>query len=228
VSRPLPDYVAAAAAADVTGLRIAVSADLGFAPLEPGVRACFAAAVETLAAAGWPLEEAHPGTGDPTPLWNGIAMPEGHASHRTLLAEHRALLEPRTVEILEAGGGPSEAYLDRQAERDGFVSRWLELFERFDVLLTPTMQLTAFPVGNYSPTHIGDYAIDQFFDDWCAFCLPANLGGFPATSIPCGLDERGMPVGLQVMGRRFEDDVVLRAAAAAEAALPAIGSPAPK
>ncbi len=218
--RPLPDYVEAAGRADVTDLRIAFTADMGFAPLEPDVRTCFAAAIETLASAGWPLEEAHAGTGDPTRLWNGIALPEGHASHRALLAEHEALLEPRTVEILQAGAGPSEAYLDCQSERAAFVTRWLEFFGRFDVLLTPTMQLAAFPVGAYSPTHIGDHAIDPFFDDWCAFCLPANLTGMPAASIPCGLDQRGLPIGLQVMGRRFEDDTVLRAAAAAEAVLP--------
>ena len=223
--RPPPDFVAAAAAADVTGLRIACSADMGFAPLEPGVRACFDATVERLAAGGWPLEEAHPGTGDPTPLWNGIAMPEGHASHRALLAEHEAELEPRTVEILRAGAGPSADYLDGQAERAAYTGRWLAFFERFDVLLTPTMQLAAFPVGSYTPTHIGDYEVDPFFDDWCAFCLPANLTGMPAASIPCGLDGRGLPVGLQLMGRRFEDDVVLHAAAAAEAVLPPVGAP---
>jgi Asp-tRNA(Asn)/Glu-tRNA(Gln) amidotransferase A subunit family amidase len=224
---PLPDYVAAASDADVSRLRVAFSADMGFAPLEPGVRRCFETAIETLAAAGWQLEEAHPGTGDPTAIWNGIALPEGYASHRGLLAEHEAQLEPRTVEILRAGAVPAHDYVDALAERAGYASRWLGFFERYDVLLTPTMQLTAFPAGAYSPTHIGDHEVDPALDDWCAFCLPANLTGMPAASIPCGLDEAGLPVGLQVIGRRFEDDVVLRVAAGAEAVLPELGDPPP-
>lgn len=225
--RPVSDYVAAADRADVTGLRVAFSADLGFAPLEPGVRRSFDDAIATLAAAGWPLEESHPGTADPTALWNSVALPEGHASHRALVENHHPLLEPRTIEILRAGARSADDYLDAQAQRSACVSQWQTFFERYDVLLTPTMQLVAFPVGVYSPTHIGEYEVDPFFDDWCAFCLPANLGGFPATSLPCGLDEQGLPVGLQVLGRRFEDDIVLRVAAAAEATLPPIGSPAP-
>jgi Asp-tRNA(Asn)/Glu-tRNA(Gln) amidotransferase A subunit family amidase len=224
--RPLPDYVAAVENADPTGLRIAFSADMGFAPLEPGVRRAFEAAIETLGAAGWPLEEAHPGTGDPTVLWNSIALPEGHASHRALVDDHNPLLEPRTLEILRAGARHSHEYLDAQAGRDAYTSQWLEFFERYDVLLLPSMQLVAFPHGSRGPARIGDYEVDPFVEDWCTFCLPANLGGFPATSIPCGLDEQGLPVGLQVMGRRFEDDTVLRVAAAAEAVLPPIGSPA--
>ncbi len=219
------DYPAAVAAGDVSGLRVAVSADLGCAPLEPGVRACFAEAVESLARAGWQLEEAHPPTGEPTALWNAIAAPEGYASHRRLLAEHEADLEPRTADILRAGEVAAADYLDALDRRAAFTSAWLDFFERYDLLLTPAMQLTAFEVGIYSPTHIGDYEVNPFWDDWCSFCLPANLTGMPATVIPCGLDERGLPVGLQLMGRRFEDALVLGAAAAAEAVLPALSLP---
>ncbi len=224
--RPPQDFLAAVSRADVSGLRVAVSADLGCAPLEPGVRACFESSVETLAAAGWQLDEAHPSTGESTALWNAIAAPEGFASHRRLLAEHEAELEPRTAEILRAGEAAAADYLDALDERAAFTSVWLEFFERYDLLLTPAMGLTAFEVGIYSPTHIGDYEVNPFWDDWCSFCLPANLTGMPATSIPCGLDDAGLPVGLQLMGRRFDDALVLGAAAAAEAALPAMTSPA--
>lgn len=223
--RPAQDYLAAVSAADVSKLRVAVSADLGCAPLEEGVRTCFETTVETLAAAGWQLEEAHPPTGESTTLWNSIAAPEGFASHRKLLAEHEAELEPRTVEILRAGEVAAADYLDALDERAAFTSAWLEFFERYDLLLTPAMGLTAFEVGMYSPTHIGDYEVNPFWDDWCSFCLPANLTGMPATSIPCGLDERGLPVGLQLMGRCFDDALVLGGAAAAEATLPTMTFP---
>jgi Asp-tRNA(Asn)/Glu-tRNA(Gln) amidotransferase A subunit family amidase len=220
--RPPQDYAGAVAAADVSGLRVAVSADLGCAPLEPGVRAAFDAAVAALAAAGWSLEEAHPATDEPTPLWNSIAAPEGFASHRRLLAEHRDELEPRTVEILEAGDVPLGDYLDAMHERATFTAEWLGFFEHYDLLLTPAMGLVALDAEAYSPTHIGDYEVNPFWDDWATFCLPANLTGMPATSIPCGLSD-GLPVGLQLMGRRFDDATVLGAAAAAEVVLPPLG-----
>jgi Asp-tRNA(Asn)/Glu-tRNA(Gln) amidotransferase A subunit family amidase len=225
VRRPAPDVLAAVRKPDVSGLRLAFSADMGFAPLEPGVRRCFETAIAALAAGGWQLDEAHPGTDDPTAIWNGIAMPEGHASHRALLEEHAHELEPRTAEILRAGAVAAHDDLDALAERAAFTARWLAFFERYDALLVPTMQLTAFPVGTPSPSRIGDHEVDTFLDDWCAFCLPVNLTGLPAASIPCGLDDAGLPVGLQVVGRGFEDDVVLRVAAAAEAVLPPIGAP---
>ncbi len=215
------DYVAAAHAPDVSGLRIAVSADLGHAPVEPGVQRAFATAVEALAAAGWPIEEGHPGTGDPTTLWATVAACEGYASYRELLEERGDLLEPRTREILATGRHRTLAdYADAMHDRAAFTARWLEFFERYDLLLTPTMQLTAFPVGVHCPDRIGDYEVDPVREDWCAFCYPANLAGLPAASVPCGFDQRGLPVGLQIVGRRFGDATVLRAAAAFEAVRP--------
>ena len=219
--RPPVDYVAAVRAPDVSGLRVAFSVDLGHAPVEPGVRRQFGLAIETLGAAGWPLEDAHPATGDPTTLWATIAACEGYVSHRDLLAEHGEQLETRTREILETGRDRMLTdYLDAMHERAAFTARWLDFFERYDLLLTPTMQLTAFPVGVFCPDRIGDYEVDPVREDWCAFCYPANLAGLPAASVPCGLDERGLPVGLQILGRRFGDATVLRAAAAFEALRP--------
>jgi aspartyl-tRNA(Asn)/glutamyl-tRNA(Gln) amidotransferase subunit A len=60
--------------------------------------------------------------------------------------------------------------------------------------------------------------VDPFFDDWCTLSLPANLTGMPATSVPAGTDEAGLPVGLQVMGPRWADARTLRVAAAFERA----------
>jgi aspartyl-tRNA(Asn)/glutamyl-tRNA(Gln) amidotransferase subunit A len=86
------------------------------------------------------------------------------------------------------------------------------------VLLTPTMQLTAFPVGQNRPDTIEGRTIDPFFDDWCTLCLPANLTGMPATSVPAGTGRDELPVGLQVMGPRWSDALTLRVAAAFEEA----------
>jgi len=76
------------------------------------------------------------------------------------------------------------------------------------------------PVGILSPERIDGRPVDPFFDDWVTFCLPANLTGQPASSVPIGLGDDGLPVGLQIMGPRWADARVLEAAAAVERLLP--------
>ena len=205
-------------------LRVAWSADLGGLPVEPGVRAAFLAAVERLRDAGWELEEAHPGTGHPLDLWGPIAACEGFVAAAHLLEEHRGELEPRTAALVEAGAAYSARdYLDLVEERARFVSVWLAFFERYDLLLTPALELVAFPAEAEMPATIGEHRVDPAREDWAAFCLPLNLTGQPAASVPCGQAD-GLPVGLQIVGRRFEDGLVLRAAAAWEELAPWAGS----
>src|SRR5436305_6711260 len=78
------------------------------------------------------------------------------------------------------------------------------------------MECVAFEHGRTGPATIGGEPIGDFYDDYCHFCYPFNLTGQPAMSVPMGTAERGLPVGLQIIGRRFADDTVLRAAAAWE------------
>jgi Asp-tRNA(Asn)/Glu-tRNA(Gln) amidotransferase A subunit family amidase len=212
-------------------LRIASSVDLGFAPVEPDVRAAFAAAVTALRDDGWAVEEAAPPTGNPNDLWTRIAVAEGYAAVRELLEHRRERVTADSIELLEAGAGHGAAdYLDAMHERRAFGSAWSAFFETFDVLLTPAMQMTALPLGVKAPAEIDGRPIDPFYDDWCSFCLPANLTGQPAVSVPCGVDRHGLPIGLQVMAPRFRDDLALRVAEAWERIAPRIptqGAPIP-
>jgi Asp-tRNA(Asn)/Glu-tRNA(Gln) amidotransferase A subunit family amidase len=195
-------------------LHVAYSEDLGFAPVEPSVRRAFK---EIVAKLPWIMQRAHPPPIPPTALWNAIALPEGYASEGPLLAEHEHQMTAGTAEIVRAGAGTTAAeYLDAQHERSLYTRAWAEFFDDYDLLLIPTMQMTAFPVGMLSPESIDGQPIDQFFDDWCTFCVPANLTGQPAASVPIGTDEDGLPIGLQIIGRRWEDLTVLAAAAAVE------------
>jgi Asp-tRNA(Asn)/Glu-tRNA(Gln) amidotransferase A subunit family amidase len=194
-------------------LRVAYSEDLGFAPVEPSVRKAFRDTVATLP---WIMEKAQPPPIPPTALWNAIALPEGFASEGPLLAEHEHQMTDGTADIIRAGQVSATEYLDAQHERSLYTRAWAEFFEDHDLLLIPTMQLTAFPVGMLAPESIDGQPIDQFFDDWCTFCCPANLTGQPAASVPIGADEDGLPIGLQIIGRRWEDLTVLAAAAQVE------------
>jgi Asp-tRNA(Asn)/Glu-tRNA(Gln) amidotransferase A subunit family amidase len=202
---------------DLRGLRVAYSADLGHLPVDPEVRAAFAAALEIVAGLGATLTPAAPRTGDPTELWNTIALAEGFASEGPLLAGWRDAMSPGTAGIVEAGAAITAGqYVDALHERNAYTKVWSSFFDDFDVLLTPAMQLTAFPVGRLRPETIEGRAVDPFFDDWCTVCLPANLTGMPATSVPGAVE--GLPVGLQIMGPRWSDARTLRVAAAFEQA----------
>jgi aspartyl-tRNA(Asn)/glutamyl-tRNA(Gln) amidotransferase subunit A len=84
-------------------------------------------------------------------------------------------------------------------------------------VLSPVMSCTAFPIGK-PPTTIAGQTIPPM--GWMGFTQPFNLNGAPAASVPCGFDSQGMPVGLQIVGRAYEDAVVLRAARAFEQIAP--------
>jgi Asp-tRNA(Asn)/Glu-tRNA(Gln) amidotransferase A subunit family amidase len=216
---PVGDLVGAAARAEAPAGRVAYSVDLGFAPVERDVRTCFERAIGALADAGWRLEAAAPPATDPTPLWNTIACVEGYASEGPLLASWGSRMSDGIAEIVEAGASISAGtYVDALHERNAYSAAWAGFFSSFDVLVTPTMQMTAFPVGQLRPETIEGRPVDPFFDDWCTLCLPANLAGLPATSVPAGVDSDGLPIGLQVMGPRWSDALTLRVAAAFEAA----------
>jgi Asp-tRNA(Asn)/Glu-tRNA(Gln) amidotransferase A subunit family amidase len=197
-------------------LRVAASADLGHLPVEPVVRAAFSAAVEELRHAGWAIDDAAPEPISAAPLWDAVAIPEGYAADRALL-ERPELIEEDTARLLAAGAEVSAAqYLDALEARAEYIRAWARFFDRYDVLLLPTMQMTAFSVDLVTPEAIDGVPVDPFFDDWCNLVIPANLTGCPATSVPCGYDDDGLPIGLQIMAPRGADDWTLALAEAWE------------
>lgn len=102
--------------------------------------------------------------------------------------------------------------------RKAVVNRMWRLMQRFDLLVTPTVAAAAFPVGLMGPPLIDGKAVGV--EDWAPFTWPMNFTGQPAISVPAGFTHDGLPVGLQITGRRLDDAGVLRAAAAFERARP--------
>ncbi len=211
---------AVTASPDWSRLRVAVSEDLGWAPVEPVVRAAFRRAVDVLVDDGAQVVEAAPDAPYPTELWNHVALPEGFASEGPLLEEWGGRMSAGTAEIIESGRVAAADYLDAQAQRRDYTRRWGEFFSSYDVLLTPSMPLPAFGTDIASPAEIDGVPVDPFFDDWCALALPANLTGCPATAVPTGFDPDGLPLGMQVMGPRAGDATTLAVAAAYERLAP--------
>ena len=93
----------------------------------------------------------------------------------------------------------------------------MNLFHRdYDLLLTPALSITAFDAGK----DVADSMLQKRWTDWTPFSYPFNLTQQPAASVPCGLTRAGLPVGLQIVGPRYADARVLRAARAFESARP--------
>src|SRR5204863_2530148 len=90
--------------------------------------------------------------------------------------------------------------------------------ERFDLLLTPTAAVAPFGADSRPPRDIDGEATSVL--GWMPFTYPFNLTGQPAVSVPAGFTADGLPVGLQIVGRRHADRAVLAAAAAYETARP--------
>jgi len=214
---PSADYLAAVGSPDWRRLRIAVSEDLGFAAVDAEVRSAFRTALGRLSDAGARLATAHPPPTDPVPLWDAVATPEGFASEGRLVLDHPDLIGP-DARLLTLAGQPITArqYLDAQQRRAEYTSDWLAFFVDYDVLLTPTMPVTAFEVGRLAPARIEGRPVPDAFDAWCALSAPANLAGLPAASVPIDPGAGRLPIGLQVMAARWAEPLVLTVAAAVE------------
>ena len=96
-----------------------------------------------------------------------------------------------------------------------------KFFSRYDLLLTPTLAAPPLPVGVDDYRQIGGRAVGS--RGWIAFTFPLNLTGMPAATVPCGWTPEGLPIGLQIIGPRLAESLVLRASAAFEALVPWAG-----
>jgi aspartyl-tRNA(Asn)/glutamyl-tRNA(Gln) amidotransferase subunit A len=210
--------------AGVKGLRIAYSPDLGFVDVDAEIAAAVKDAVGVLESLGAQVEEV-PAPFEPTgPTF--LAHWAGGAAQllRMFSEEQRALIDPGLKEIAAFGEQISLAdYLDAVAARGVLGERMQRFHERWDLLVTPTLPIPAFTAGIEKPeTMAGDR-----WADWTPFTYPFNLSQQPACSVPCGLTAAGLPMGMQIVGPKYADAMVLRAAQAFESARPFLMPDAP-
>lgn len=204
----------------VAGRRIAFSPDLGHARVDTEIAAAVRSAAEAFAtAAGFTLQ-------DVTPAW-GAAGPalarEFWAAHLTrldaMLPQWAAEMDPGLVACIRAGGTTTMAdYQEMRTRKHAYIADIHSFFEDWDFLITPTISVAAFPAERLRPAHWPEHAWDWM--SWAEFSYPFNMSWNPAATVPCGFTQDGLPIGLQIVGKRFDDLGVLQAAAAFEAALP--------
>src|SRR5439155_3387869 len=217
-----PDYLAALDGDPVglwRGKRLAWSPDLGYAPIEPEVRQIAETAAQRFSDLGCEVEQVNPGWPDPHETWNYFFYDPLIASIADRFDEVRDLLDPGLVAAAERRGQVKVVdYLKAQFARNEYWDQVRAFFERYDLLLTPTMPLGAFDILRDAPDQIAGRPVQGL--GWSPFTFPFNLTGQPAASLPCGFTTDGLPVGLQIVGRRHADYAVLRASAAFEAIAP--------
>jgi Asp-tRNA(Asn)/Glu-tRNA(Gln) amidotransferase A subunit family amidase len=215
------DFVGAAVAGardGLSGLRVAYSVDRGVAPVDPDIRRVFAAAVKRFAEAGATVVEAYPDADDPVELWNRVGPPECFAANGPLVAQHEDELTAGTADYVRAGDVPAHRYIEGMFARAEYTTTWRKFFDEYDLLLTPTVQTTAFRLGIDRPVEIDGRPLAA--SEWERPLVPANLTGHPAVTVPCGTGDDGLPIGLQITASRFEDALALRAGAAWETLAP--------
>src|SRR5262245_13819626 len=206
--------------AGMRGLRIAVSPRLGYAPrLDAEVASALAAAARLFAGLGAIVEEADPDFGgDPLAVWDTFWWPAMLYQLEALGAGWREQADPALVDAITRSRAVSTADLLRaQLQRADLHNAFARFHERFHLLLTPTLPLPAFEVGDLVPRS-GEWG--SAWAHWSPFSYPFNLTTQPAASIPCGLTAAGLPIGLQVVGPIGADALVLRACRAFEQAAP--------
>jgi aspartyl-tRNA(Asn)/glutamyl-tRNA(Gln) amidotransferase subunit A len=196
----------------VQDLRIAYSSNLGYAEVDREVAEIAAKSVHVLADLGAKVEERHPGFDNAGPLFQTHWFSAAAALIRTV--KEKKLVDRGLLEVAEQGAKVTAAELLEAQMKRGVLGMQMNLFHRdFDLLATPTLAVPAFDVGQETP-------VKGRWTDWTPFTYPFNLTGQPAASIPCGFTRAGLPVGLQLVGPRFADALVLRAARAFESARP--------
>ncbi|HET8628359.1 MAG TPA: amidase [Thermomicrobiales bacterium] len=214
------DYLAACEGG-VRGLRVAWSPDLGYAAVEPEVRDVAAAAARRFAAdLGCELDEANPGFPDPSEPELLIFYAGEAANVADLDADRRALLDPEMVRAVEeeTRGRTAADYARAIRARQELWDTTRRFFARYDLLLTPTIAVAPFTAGEEGPRVVAGREVPRF--GWTPFTYPFNLTGQPALTVPAGWTTGGLPVGLQIVGRRYDEATVLRAGAAFEDAQP--------
>ena len=213
------DTSPAALGGGVRGLRIAYSADLGHARVDPEVAALVANAVRHFEAMGAHVEAVTPPWGALGPdlidgLWKAHMSNNAH-----LLPKWADKMDPGLVAcIRDAEGMSAVEYLALRARKHAYSEKVHRWFDNWDLLLTPSASVAAFPVELLMPADWPQHKWDWL--RWAQFSYPFNIAQNPAISVPAGFTKAELPVGLQIVGRRFDDAGVLRAAIAFEAAAP--------
>jgi aspartyl-tRNA(Asn)/glutamyl-tRNA(Gln) amidotransferase subunit A len=197
------------------GMRIAYSPNLGYVNVDPEVAQLVSDAVGVLKKLGAKIVEVHPGFKDPAPIFRVLWWTSVRTALSGLSDAQRDMLDPALANVYEqAQAYGASDIAEANLARGELGSHMRQFMQDYDVLITPTLPITAFEAGKLQPD---DPDAKGKWVNWTPFTYPFNLTQQPAASVPCGFTKVGLPVGLHLIGRMFDDHTVLRVSAAYEA-----------
>jgi amidase len=201
---------------DLSGLRVAITEDFGFAPTAREVRATFAGKMALFRHLFAQCEVATPDCSGADETFAVLRAVGVLASHGAKVREHPTLCGPNLHANVEEGMRYSALDVARaMARQTAIYQRWQTFFADYDVILSPSITISPRPWTELYPAEIDGRATASYFH-WLALAYAVTIVGHPAISLPVGLDSAGMPFGLQIVGARGADAKVLAVAAALE------------
>jgi aspartyl-tRNA(Asn)/glutamyl-tRNA(Gln) amidotransferase subunit A len=207
----------------VKGLRIAFSPTLGYAKVDPEIAALVRKAVEELAGLGAEIEKVDPGFDCPQEMFHKLWFPSAAFRAKHLSDDQRKQLDPGLREIIEQSRAwDLSDFMQATMDRAALGMHMRKFHEKYDLLATPTLPITAFKAGD----EVADETQTRW-TDWAGFTYPFNLTQQPAAAIPCGFTSNRLPASLQIVGRMHDEPTVLRAARAYERLHPLVMPEAP-
>lgn len=199
----------------IAGLRVAFSPDLGYLKVDAEVAGPVRNAVEAFEGLGCKVEEIKPGWDNPIEMEHLHFAANFTSRLGPLLDEWEDRMDPGLVALVKHGMKFSAAeYCRLDEKRLALYDKVRTLFDRYDLLLTPTLSVAAFPADRLIPAHWEQHPWDWL--RWAGFSYPFNLSWMPAATCPCGFTPAGLPVGLQIVAGRHRDLRVLQASRAFE------------
>jgi Asp-tRNA(Asn)/Glu-tRNA(Gln) amidotransferase A subunit family amidase len=205
----------------VEGMRLALDVDLGCYAVAPEVERAVREAADALAGAGATVEEVDLGwTREVDDAWVAHWGVYLAAIFGDKLEEFRDRMDPRVVRLMDDGLAMSAVEFKRlEFVRTEAWKRLAPILERYDALLCPTMSQAARPVDEDDFVWYDDRGDGLYYglDMTAQFNFVSQC---PALSVPAGWSDDGLPIGLQIVARRYRDDEALRIGAALEAARP--------
>jgi Asp-tRNA(Asn)/Glu-tRNA(Gln) amidotransferase A subunit family amidase len=224
LDEPSPDY-AGALGRGVQGLRIGWTPDMGGNAVDPDVAEMTAHAARSFEGLGASVEELDFEI-DPDEMWTAF---RNYFNLKALIANSHLFRDsPELLSDVVREGIEQASTLTAvdHHETMAFVGKlrdyFRRLFQRFDLVLSPTLATTAFRVDDGPPREIGGRAMDadRAYWTWSPFTYSVNMSGHPAATAPCGFDRNGLPIGLHLIGGLGDEETVLAASAAFEEASP--------
>lgn len=217
--QPPPDFVSALEK-PIEGLRIGWNSDFGFAHVDSDVVEVTSSAVHVFEELKCHVEECDISISEPYDVFGTIQAADSHTNLGHFLPEYGDRMTEFARFFIEQGAKvTTQQYAQALGQVELLKAQFTDLFEQYDLLMTPTACFAAFPNEKFpgSIRHDSTYP-EQFWNG--AFTLPINTIGHPAANVPAGFSLDGLPIGLHIVGRKGDEETVLAASAAFERVRP--------